>query len=394
MVETITAVVHGGQARWIRGAALHVLGATITAALFGAALGAVGSLLGAPWGRAGAIGVGVVALGYALGELPRLTVAVPQLRRQVPDWWRTYFGPSVASFLYGAGLGVGFLTFLAHGTLVVVAAAALAIGDPAWGAVIIGAFGLARGAAIWIAGSITTEEEGASLLDRLVARSDAARRAANAGAMLAVAAAAIVVAARTEGGWAAVAGAVLAGTFAWSSIAKLASPDRWRRVLAERQLPEPLERAARWAVPSVEAVVPALALLGLRRASAALALAALAVFSIEIVRVRLVIGPRVPCGCFGGRTTVPTSVQLGRNAALATAAAIAIVGADDAALVRWPGFPAGSDLVPAVLATGGLAVAVFAAWRSTTWLASGRPARGSLAKGPLAKGVLARGRGA
>jgi hypothetical protein len=389
MVETITPVVHGGRGRWIRGVALHILGATSTAALFGAVLGAVGSLLGAPWGRAGAVAVGVVALVYALGELPKLTVAVPQLRRQVPDWWRTYFGPSVASFLYGAGLGVGFLTFLAHGTLVVVAAAALAIGDPVWGAVIIGAFGLARGAAIWIAGSITTEEEGASVLDRLVARRDAARRTANAAAMLAVAAAAIVVAARTEGGWALVAGAVLAGTFAWSAAAKLASPGRWRHALAERHLPEPVERAARWAVPAVEAVVPALALLGLRRASAALALAALAVFSIEIVRVRLVVGPAVPCGCFGGRTTVPASVQLGRNAALAAAAAIAIVGADDAALVRWPGVPVGDDLVPAVLATVGLAVAVFAAWRSTAWLARGRPA-----KGPLATGLPVNGRGA
>jgi len=148
MVETITPVVHGGRARWIRAVVLHVAGSTLTAAVFGAALGAIGSLLGAPWRRAGAIGVAIVALVYAIGEVPRLSVAVPQLRRQVPDWWRTYFGPSIASFLYGAGLGVGFLTFLAHGTLVVVASAAIAIGDPRWGAVVVGSFGLARGAAI------------------------------------------------------------------------------------------------------------------------------------------------------------------------------------------------------------------------------------------------------
>src|SRR5919108_375060 len=39
MVETITPVVYGGRARWVVALALHVLGATVTAALFGAALG-------------------------------------------------------------------------------------------------------------------------------------------------------------------------------------------------------------------------------------------------------------------------------------------------------------------------------------------------------------------
>src|SRR5918992_2958094 len=170
MVETITPVVHGGRARWIRAVALHVLGAASTAALFGAALGAVGSLLGAPWGRAGAIALALVALVYAVDEVPGVWVPVPQLRRQVPDWWRTFFGPSIASFLYGAGLGIGFLTFLAHGTLVVVAAAVIAIGDPLAGLLILGSFGLARGLAIVVAGAITGAGEGGAGVGRRLAR--------------------------------------------------------------------------------------------------------------------------------------------------------------------------------------------------------------------------------
>jgi hypothetical protein len=374
MVETITPVVHGGRARWLRAVALHVLGAGTTAALFGALLGWTGSLLGAPWGRSGAVAIAVVAIVYALGELPRTSVAIPQLRRQVPDWWRTYFGPSAAAFLYGAGLGVGFLTFLAHGTLVVVAAAAVAIGEPSWGAVIVGAFGIARGAAIVVSGSITTPDEGAAVLDGLVARSDRARRRANGLALVALAAIAVGIASRTDDGWALLASAIVAVTFAWSAATKVASPRRWARALEEHRLAAGVVGVVRGGVPAAEALVPALALLGLRRASAAVALGLLVVFSIEVVRVRMTVGPGVACGCFGERTTAPVSMQLARNVCLSALAAIALTMTADAPVLEWPGVPQGGDVVPAVLAVGGLTVALFAAWRSTAWLARGRRA--------------------
>src|SRR4029450_7513290 len=105
----------------------------------------VGQSLGAPWGRAGAIALAAVAILYALAELPRVSLVVPQLRRQVPDWWREEFGWPVAATLYGAGLGIGFFTYLGHGTLVVVAAGATASGNPAVGALIVATFGLVRG---------------------------------------------------------------------------------------------------------------------------------------------------------------------------------------------------------------------------------------------------------
>src|SRR4029453_15438710 len=73
-----------------------------------------GGLLGAPWGVAGAVLVGASAAAYLAREFGA-PVPVPQLRRQVPDWWRTFFPPNVAAFLYGIGLGPGFLTYLSHG---------------------------------------------------------------------------------------------------------------------------------------------------------------------------------------------------------------------------------------------------------------------------------------
>ena len=70
-------------------------------------------------------GVGVLYLArVAFG----LSIPVPQLRRQVPDWWRTFYGPHVAASLYGAGLGIGFLTFLRYGTYIAVCTIAVASG--------------------------------------------------------------------------------------------------------------------------------------------------------------------------------------------------------------------------------------------------------------------------
>src|SRR5918996_1340545 len=167
MVETISPVVYGTRARWLGSLALHAAGAAATAAAFGAALAAAGAALEAPWGRAGAVAVVAVAVLYAARELLGVPVPVPQLRRQVPDWWRTFFGRPVAAFLYGAGLGVGFLTYLGHGTLVVVAVGVAATGRPVVGALAMAPFGLARGIAPLIAARSKGPEDGARLVDRL-----------------------------------------------------------------------------------------------------------------------------------------------------------------------------------------------------------------------------------
>src|SRR5919106_6696314 len=145
MAQTITPVVNGGRgARWAKVIALHVVGATASAALLGAALGAAGAALGAPWGVLGAAMVVIVAGVYGLRELARLPVPIPELRRQVPEWWRSAFSPGTAGALYGVGLGVGFATHLRHGTLTAVAAASVASGDPAIAAGGIGGVGGGR----------------------------------------------------------------------------------------------------------------------------------------------------------------------------------------------------------------------------------------------------------
>jgi hypothetical protein len=375
MVETITPVVHGERARWRGTLVLHTLGATVTAAGFGAALGWVGGLLGAPWGRPGLIALAAAAAAYGIGELSRRRLPIPQLRRQVPDWWRTFFGRPVAAVLYGAGLGVGFFTYLAHGTFVVVALAAVASGEPGIGGLVVAPFGLVRGLSAALAWRSDTPERSRALVDRLASAPEGRRKAANALAQGAVLVAAAVSASRAPGGsWPVLAAAALAAVFSWSAVSKIVGFSRWRRMLLSQRLPRAAERVSSWSVPLGEAFVPVLVVTGSVHAAGAWALLLLAVFSIELVRVRRLVGARVPCGCFGGREAIDVRTALVRNAGLGLLAMVVTVFGHDRPAIRWPGVPAAADLVPSMLALGAVLAAALTAWRASAWLAKGRRA--------------------
>ena len=224
---------------------------------FGAALGLIGGLLEAPWGRAGALAVAVVALVYALGELPRVTATVPQLRRQVPDWWREFFSWPLAATLYGAGLGVGFLTYVSHGTLVAVAVAALATGDPVVGALIVAPFGLVRGLSAARSATVHTQQDSQRLVDHLAGTPDRGRSVANGLVLVLVTALAVALAVRSTDGWASFATAGLALAFAWAATSKAVDVAGWRRTLDAHGLPRGVATTASFAVPAAEAARPA-----------------------------------------------------------------------------------------------------------------------------------------
>ena len=159
MVETISPVVHGGRNRtYWTAMSLHVLGATLSATLFGAGLGALGGVVGAPYGETG-LYVLAIALVYLLREALGLPIPIPSLRKQVPAWWRTFYSRNTTALLYGLGLGVGYFTYLSSGTFVVVSVAIVMSGDAVAGALVVGCFGLARSAAVALAGPVERVEE-------------------------------------------------------------------------------------------------------------------------------------------------------------------------------------------------------------------------------------------
>jgi hypothetical protein len=168
MVETITPVVHGGRKRkYWASVALHTLGATIAAAVFGLVLGGIGALTRAPWGRVGATVVAVVATMYAVREAFELRIPLPDRHAQVPQWWRDFFSAPVSSFLYGAGLGIGYFTFLRFGTYVAVSVTALSVGDPLIGMLLCLPFGLTRGLTVILTANATEPADAGGLVDIL-----------------------------------------------------------------------------------------------------------------------------------------------------------------------------------------------------------------------------------
>jgi hypothetical protein len=348
MVETIAPVVHGERrSGWWVSVALHALGATVAAAAFGAALGGLGALVGAPWGRAGLVAVVVVAALYAARELAGLRVPIPDRRRQVPEWWRTFFPARAASFLYGLGLGVGFLTYLRHGTLVAVAVAALATGDPVLGAVLVVAFGLARGISIVVARRATSGAAIAAVVDRLERLALTRIPALANGTVLVVLAVAAAAAAVSAGGSASsgLGAWVLAASFGWAAAAKLLRREAWTEALRAYGL-GPLGRPATIGVPVLEAGVGVLVVAGLPRSGAVLALGLLIAFSVAILRARGLVGDRLPCGCFGRKGRLDLRLALFRNVALGALAALVVATPRGVQDLRWP---TSSELLPAVM---------------------------------------------
>lgn len=360
MAQTITPVVHGGsRRRWGLAVALHTLGATVAGAAFGAALGGLGAALGADGGRPWLAAVAVIAAIYVARELAGLRwIPVPAARRQVPEWWRAFFAPHVGALLYGLGLGIGYFTFLSFGTLVVVTAAAVALGSPLWGAVVMGSFGLARGLSILVAWGVTSREGAARLSRRLDALgSGPSARVTNGIASAAVALAAGAAAGAAGGGLelARPASVVLVVAFAWAGLAKIVDPQGWRRALSGYRLGRPLEGTAALAVPGMELAVVGLSLAGLPLAAGALALGLLVAFSGAILRARAGRGRRLPCGCFGRTRSRDYRVLLARNALLMATAAIVALEADPVLALPRIGW---DDAAPAALALAGMALAV------------------------------------
>ena len=364
MVETITPVVHGGsRRRWARSVAAHTLGAVLGAAFLGAALGGIGVAVGAPW-TGGWVVVVAAALVYSARELG-VRVPVPQLRRQVPEWWRRSFPPAVSSFLYGVVLGTGYGTHLRHGTLVVASAVAVAGGSPLAGALIVAPFGMARGlslAVTWGSTSGAGASRAVEALERWSLRPwiPWIHVTAMAGAGVAVA---MNGAVPTAADVLRAGGFVLAMVLAWAGLAKAIRPRAWDQALGGYALPGGVQRVARWGVPAVELVVAGALVFGPSRPAAAAATALLAVFTAAIVRARRRLGRRLPCGCFGGRRTRDARAVLARNVSLLLLALAVAMAGPSGALAGRLHAPTTEELLPAalVMVAAGIALSLLRA---------------------------------
>jgi sulfite exporter TauE/SafE len=361
MVQTITPVVHGGQrSKWGATVLAHTFGAGVSAAAFGAVLGTGGSFLGAPWGRVGTVLVAGIALLYAAREAFGLPIPIPDRRRQVPEWWRSTFSANTAALLYGLGLGVGFLTYVRYGTLVAVSTVAIVSGDPLAGAMVMAAFGLARGLSVAVVWTGTSSERVQRVIDRLGSLAEGwVPTFSNAAILFLLGLAAFFLPAASGGETAVVVASwALALVFGWAALIKLARFPMWRATLLAHALPRPLQMLALPFVPVAEAAVPVLALYGQPRLSSALTVALLIVFSAAVIHGRIRQGGKLPCGCFGQRQVRDYRALLLRNLALGMTAAIVLAGEPGRPLLAGLRGPHLRETVPVLLLLLGLALGV------------------------------------
>lgn len=380
MVQTITPVVHGGRrSRWVTSIGFHAVGAGISSGAFGAALGVVGSFLGAPWGRDGVLLISGVALLYAAREAFGLPIPIPDRRRQVPEWWRSTFSPNGAALLYGLGLGVGFLTYVRHGTLVAVSTVALASGDPLVGAIVMAAFGLARGLSVAVGWSAVSTERVQSVVDRLESLAEGrVTRIANTMLLLVVGLSALFLpAVGGQGPALRVAPLALALVFGWAALAKWTRSSRWRETLRVYALPKRLEILALSTVPTAEATVPVLGLSGQTKQMAALAVVLLIVFSAAVLSARFRHGAELPCGCFGRGGVRDYRALLLRNLVLSIAAITILAGQPSRPLLDGLRGPHVREVVPAMLVLAGLVLATVAVTQIRRLRSPLSPARAS-----------------
>ena len=105
-------------------------------------LALLGGALGPSHGAAVAI-TAALLLAAAIGDAGGRRI-VPQVRRQVPEAWRRVLPVPLAAGLYGVLLGLGFTTFVLSFAVYGLAAACLALGEPAVGLVVGLAFATGR----------------------------------------------------------------------------------------------------------------------------------------------------------------------------------------------------------------------------------------------------------
>lgn len=156
---------------------------------------------------------------------------------------------------------------------------------------------------------------------------------------------------------------VLALSFAWAAAAKLIAIGRWRDALSGYHFGPRVRALLVPAVPVVEACIAA-ALVASRDVGAALALGALAAFSLVVLVARRERGDRLPCGCFGGDRERDYRTILIRNAGLAVLAALVLVlpAGEDVEIAS----PGRQDLVPVVAIVAGAALIVWTIWTAFT----------------------------
>lgn len=176
MVGTIVPVGYGRSRRkWLLAAIIYTIGTGVSSFILGVVLAALGQFvlrIDVELTTPALFVLAIIALLYGIHEFGIVHMPYPQLKRQVPLRWRYELPHYITPLAYGIGLGVGYGTFIAVGTLHVVALGAFLAGTPLLGGIIFASFGLGRALPLLILGpKITSPSQIAPTVNFLMGKS-------------------------------------------------------------------------------------------------------------------------------------------------------------------------------------------------------------------------------
>lgn len=161
------------HSRWIVTVASLILASTLAGVALGGVLGLAGRAIGVTRLQGEFLVTAFVALGIfgLMLDLRLFGLKVPTIHRQVNDSWiGTYRG-----WVYGAGfglqLGLGVVTIVRSSAFYLGLLAAFLVAHPLTSAVIVGVFGLVRGASVFAVAGVQTENQ-LWAVDRFLTRTE------------------------------------------------------------------------------------------------------------------------------------------------------------------------------------------------------------------------------
>ncbi len=120
---------------------------------------------------------GSIGLILAAREWNILSFGLPERKLQTEKFWAHQFGFVGASLLWGLHIGLGFFTRITYGGFWLLAAIALSLGDPVFGAAMMSAYWLGRALSVWVAPLLLRSETGSvELTEAILDHRDALRR--------------------------------------------------------------------------------------------------------------------------------------------------------------------------------------------------------------------------
>jgi hypothetical protein len=150
----MTPLVEGGRTspKYRAALILHTAGAVLGGIGAGALLGLIGQvLIGGTRATGGVAAVAAVGLVLGLAEIGAIRLRVMQMPRQTAKQWREWLGPVGAPLAWGVDLGSGLTTYVPFAAYWMLPLAVILRGDPRYGALLVGLFGLARALSVVVA---------------------------------------------------------------------------------------------------------------------------------------------------------------------------------------------------------------------------------------------------